>query len=205
MEMMGIGNLDSMIANQIKNEDRKFELALAPVKRLLLTGAKEGTEYRNVKVTEGALLVFRKEVENFALDLSFKMGAAAFENGRVTIKTFDIDYAKAMTKTRQIEKPKEEPKKDPLTSEEKILQAKMESWQDTWHKVYMKNFDENGKHIEYPIEAIQEFKELDKIGSEIYEEVKDLPRKWRGYKAHLNGCLKTGRKIIENYEQSMGS
>lgn len=58
-------------ATLLKNEDREYELAKAPVKRLLKKGSySESSAIPNYKITEAALLTFRKALEDYALELA---------------------------------------------------------------------------------------------------------------------------------------
>lgn len=91
--MMMFGTQEGHKAQQLKDEDREYDLALAPLKRLLQKGSRDETGQRmhgNHKVTEAALLFFRKQVEDYALKLAEETGVVTRENRRSTIKWTDI-------------------------------------------------------------------------------------------------------------------
>lgn len=97
---------EKAIETQLKNESKDCQLPLAPLKRLLLKGSEipmhPGTETAlteagalgtDHKVSGAALLKFRKEVENFALNLASKSGQFTRKDVRNTIHCRDIQRA----------------------------------------------------------------------------------------------------------------
>lgn len=90
---------DGIIANQIKNEERKYELPLAPIKRLLQRGSdSNGVQIPEVsehphKMTEAALLEYRQQVEKYALNLAQAIGNTTRSNKRKTIQHRDVIQA----------------------------------------------------------------------------------------------------------------
>jgi len=87
---------DSRLAAQIKREDqdRKYDLALAPVKRILKKGAHEGFVNADmptqIQMTEAALLLFRKHIEDYALQLALEIGEITGNAMRYKIAAEDI-------------------------------------------------------------------------------------------------------------------
>jgi histone H3/H4 len=94
---------EGKIAERIKNEERTYKLPLRPLRKLLQQGSKmkmlPGTEEElkksgaigtNHKMSEAALLEFRRQVEDFALELAGEIGVSARNDTRVTIKYRDV-------------------------------------------------------------------------------------------------------------------
>ena len=91
------GTQEGFKAQSLKDEDREYDLALAPLKRILQKGSKDETGQvmrGNHKMSEAALLFFRKQVEDYALSLAKETGKITRSNGRPTIKWADILIAK---------------------------------------------------------------------------------------------------------------
>jgi histone H3/H4 len=97
-EMMAFGNKDTIIAYKMSQEDtREYELPKAPVKRLLQEGSQviHDQHYGSSKfrMTEGALLTFRRAMEYYALALAEKVGKSTYHHARNTIQVGDIEEA----------------------------------------------------------------------------------------------------------------
>jgi len=121
------GSRDGLVAGKMNQDDtRKYELAKAPVKRLLLEGIKRQSPYRRPKVSEGLLLTFREQVEDYALDLAERIGAANGED-RVTSKLIDLDMANNLSDKplppKNVEEKPQKPKEVDITDPDVILRA----------------------------------------------------------------------------------
>lgn len=83
-------------AIRIKEDGRDYQLALAPLKRLLQAGSKDtsGLMRGNHKMSEAALLAYRRAVEDYALAVAKEAGLVARDAMRSTIKMEDILIAK---------------------------------------------------------------------------------------------------------------
>lgn len=92
---MAFGSKDGIVAYNMKKEDtREYELAKAPLKRLLLQGIRNaGSPFRKPKVSEGLVLVFRQQVEDYALELAERIGSVSAVEHRVTSKIIDLKMA----------------------------------------------------------------------------------------------------------------
>lgn len=90
-------------AQRIKEDGRKYELALAPLKRLLQTGSKSALMRRNHKMSEAALLAYRRAVEDYALELAAEMGLIAEDEMRPTLMYRDVLLAATLLKKNIIE------------------------------------------------------------------------------------------------------
>ncbi|WJI09150.1 hypothetical protein FGU46_03115 [Methanobacterium sp. CWC-01] len=97
-------------AQRIKEDGRKYELALAPLKRLLQTGSKSPLMRRNHKMSEAALLAYRRAVEDYALALAGEIGLIAEDEMRSTLMYRDVLLASTLLKAKIVDdiRPREE-------------------------------------------------------------------------------------------------